>query len=235
MRSEQTPSFCAILLAAGEGSRLGRIPKSLFRLENKSLLVRQLLALTAAGADDIVLVTGYFYQAIEAEAQAAIRALNHQLARIHLVRNHEPQRDQQSSVLLGLQASQDLPIKAAYKEQGHDEKSVMIALADQPLMDANDYRACIRFFHQRATGRSMIYPVVAKSRGNPVILDSHTVRQVLESGQSCKAYIDAHPEQVQHFISDNDHYIVDLDAPSDLQKFQERTGLTLMAPLTFLP
>jgi molybdenum cofactor cytidylyltransferase len=233
MRSEQTPSFCAILLAAGEGSRLGRIPKSLFRLEHESLLVRQLLALTAAGADDIVLVTGYFYQAIEAEAQAAIHALNHQLARIHLVRNHEPQRDQQSSVLLGLQASQELQSIAAPNMHGEDEKSVMIALADQPLMDADDYRACIRFFHHRTTGRSMVYPVVAKTRGNPVVLDGHTVRHVLESGQSCKAYIDAHPEQVQHFISDNDHYIVDIDSPNDLQVFKQRTGFTLMAPLPF--
>ena len=218
MRSEQTSSFCAILLAAGEGSRLGRLPKSLFRLEHESLLVRQLLALTAAGAEDIVLVTGYFHQAIEAEAQAAIQTLNHKLARIHLVRNHEPQRDQQSSVLLGLQATQDLQCIAAPNMQVQDEKSVMIALADQPLMQANDYRACIRFFHDR---------------GNPVVLSGHTVRNVLESGQSCKAYIDAHPEQVQHFITDNDHYIVDIDAPCDLQTFQQRTGFTLIAPLEF--
>ena len=79
----------------------------------------------------------------------------------------------------------------------------------------------------------MIYPVVAQSRGNPVVLSGHTVRNVLESGLSCKAYIDAHPEQVQHFISDNDHYIFDIDAPSDLQVFQQRTGLTLIAPLAF--
>jgi len=233
MRSEQTPSFCAILLAAGEGSRLGRIPKSLFRLEHESLLVRQLLALTAAGADDIVLVTGYFHQAIEAEAQAAIHTLSNKLARMHLVRNHEPQRDQQSSVLLGLQVTQDLQCIAAPNMQVQDQKSVMIALADQPLMDANDYRACINFFEHRTTGRSIIYPIVAKSRGNPVVLDGQTVRHVLESGQSCKAYIDAHPEKVQHFISDNDHYIVDIDAPCDLQTFQQRTGLTLMAPLEF--
>jgi molybdenum cofactor cytidylyltransferase/nicotine blue oxidoreductase len=233
MHSEQTPSFCAILLAAGEGSRLGRIPKSLFRLEHESLLVRQLLALTAAGADDIVLVTGYFHQAIEAEAQAAIQRLNNKLARIHLVRNHEPQRDQQSSVLLGLQARQDLQLNAAPNKQAYDEKSVMIALADQPLMEANDYRACINFFQHRTAGRSMIHPVVGQSRGNPVVLDSHTVGQVLESGQSCKAFIDTHPEQVQHFTSDNDHYIFDIDAPCDLQTFQQRTGFTLIAPLTF--
>lgn len=233
MLDQQTPSFYAVLLAAGEGARLGRIPKSLFRLEDESLLVRQLLALSAAGAEDIILVTGYFYQAIEAEAQHAMRTLKKDLARIHLVRNHEPQRDQQSSVLLGLQASHGLKLNASTQTQNQSERALMIALADQPLMVADDYRACVRFFHHRATERSIIYPVVAKSRGNPVVLSGETVRHVLNSNQSCKSYIDAHPEQVQHFISDNDHYIFDLDAPRDLQRFQQRTGLTLVAPQTF--
>lgn len=233
MLAEQSHSFCVVLLAAGEGARLGRIPKSLFRLEDESLLVRQLLALSAAGAEDIVLVTGYFYQAIEAEAQHAMQTLKKNLARIHLVRNHEPQRDQQSSVLLGLQAIQSLDTNASTQPQNQDERALMIALADQPLMDADDYRACVSFFRQRTSERSIVYPVVAKSRGNPVILSGEMVRHVLDSGQSCKAYIDAHPEQVQHFISDNDHYIFDLDAPADLQIFHQRTGLTLVAPQTF--
>lgn len=233
MLAEQSQSFCAVLLAAGEGARLGRLPKSLFRLEGESLLVRQLLALSAAGAENIVLVTGYFYQAIEYEAQQAMRTLKKNLARIHLVRNHEPQRDQQSSVLLGLQAVQGLDSNISTHAQNQDERALMVALADQPLMNAEDYRACVSFFRQRAVERSIVYPVVAKSRGNPVVLSGETVRHVLNSGQSCKTYIDAHPEQVQHFISENDHYIFDLDAPSDLNTFQQRTGLTLVAPLAF--
>jgi len=233
MLTEQTQSFCAVLLAAGEGARLGRIPKSLFRLEDESLLVRQLLALSAAGAEDIVLVTGYFYQAIEVEAQHAMRTLKKNLARIHLVRNHEPQRDQQSSVLLGLQAAQGLDANASTQTQNQDERAVMIALADQPLMNADDYRACVSFFHHRAAERSIVYPVVVKNRGNPVILSGETMRHVLNCGQSCKSYIEAHPERVQHFISDNDHYLFDLDTPGDLQAFQQRTGLTLVAPQTF--
>ena len=233
MLVEQKQTFCAVLLAAGEGARLGRIPKSLFRLEDESLLVRQLLALSAAGAEDIVLVTGYFYQAIEAEAQHAMRTLKKNLARIHLVRNHEPQRDQQSSVHLGLQKIPDLDLNALTSPQSRDDGALMIALADQPLMVADDYRACVSFFRQRATERSITYPVVAKSRGNPVILSRETVRHVMDSGQSCKTYIDTHPEKVQHFISDNDHYIFDLDTPADLQIFQQRTGLTLVAPQTF--
>ena len=233
MLAKQSPSFCAVLLAAGEGARLGRIPKSLFRLEDESLLVRQLLALSAAGAEDIVLVTGYFYQAIEAEAQQAMRTLKKNLTRIHLVRNHAPERDQQSSVLLGLQAVQSLDSNASTQTQNQDERALMVALADQPLMNAEDYRACVSFFRHRAAERSIVYPVVAKSRGNPVVLSSETVHHVLNSGQSCKTYIDAHPEQVQHFVSDNDHYIFDPDAPGDLQTFQQRTGLTLVAPQMF--
>lgn len=53
----------AIILAAGRGSRLGRLtdalPKCLTCLAGKSLLDWQLEALAAAGIDDIVVVRGY--------------------------------------------------------------------------------------------------------------------------------------------------------------------------------
>lgn len=53
----------AVILAAGRGSRLGRLsdalPKCLARLLGKPLLEWQLEALEAAGIDDIVVVRGY--------------------------------------------------------------------------------------------------------------------------------------------------------------------------------
>jgi molybdenum cofactor cytidylyltransferase len=228
--AQENQSFHAVLLAAGEGSRMGRVPKSLFRLNGDSLLLRQLLSLSAAGAEDIVIVTGYFYQAIEAEIQDAIRAKQNKLARIHLIRNPEPHRDQQSSVLLGLGAVKDFFPHVSSQTQTLGTSPVMVALADQPLMSADDYRSCITFFHNRCEERSIIYPVVGKNRGNPVVLTIETVNQVLKSGQSCKAYIEKHPELVQHFVCDNEHYIFDLDEPEDLETFYKRTGFILTLP-----
>ena len=103
--------FCAVLLAAGLGSRLGNVPKSLLRLEGVTLLARHIAALNQAGAEKIVLVTGFFHNEIEAEAQRIIATLHasvttqHTIQSLHLkqhippiqvVRNPKPERGQQS-------------------------------------------------------------------------------------------------------------------------------------------
>ena len=51
----------AILLAAGQGSRMGGVPKSLLELQGVPLINRQLIALSGAGVDEVVVVTGYYH------------------------------------------------------------------------------------------------------------------------------------------------------------------------------
>ena len=83
----------AVLLAAGEGSRLGGIPKSLLTLKGQSLLTRQLAALRLAKIEQIVVVTGYFHSLIEADLKDQ---------GVVVIRNPTPEAGQQSSVRLGL-------------------------------------------------------------------------------------------------------------------------------------
>ena len=60
----------AIILSAGQGSRLGHLtddrPKCLIKFAGKSLLDRQLDALAANGVDEVVVVTGFRDDQIEA-------------------------------------------------------------------------------------------------------------------------------------------------------------------------
>ena len=46
----------AILLAAGQGSRMGGVPKALIELQGVPLINRQLIALSGAGVDEVVVV-----------------------------------------------------------------------------------------------------------------------------------------------------------------------------------
>ena len=55
----------ALILAAGEGSRMGRMPKCLIRLEGQTLLERLRDALSSMGVARVVVVTGYHAEAIE--------------------------------------------------------------------------------------------------------------------------------------------------------------------------
>src|SRR5574341_2422432 len=115
-------SVGAVLLAAGAGARFGGRPKALLELGGVPLIMRQLIALSGAGVDELVVVLGHHADAVE----AAVRQFP-----ITLVRNPSPDDGQASSVRIGLQA---LSPKL---------DAVMVALADQPLIDAQDSVALI--------------------------------------------------------------------------------------------
>jgi len=236
------PPFNAVLLAAGEGSRLGRVPKSLLYLEGITLIERQVLALLKAGADKIIIVTGYFYLEIEAEINKLLAKIYNQSSNIQVpllnvnknqsgyiknkitvVRHPTPEKGQQSSVLLGLRALSNT----------NDLKPILIALVDQPLMRDTDYQLCVAAFLQRPAGCSIAFPVIDGQRGNPVVFSKDIIENILESGQTCREYIDRHRDQTHRFVTDNDHFIMDIDEEQDRVRFEQRTGLTLgLAPAT---
>ena len=250
-------AFDAVLLAAGEGSRLGRVPKSLLCLEGGTLIERQVLALLKAGVQRIIIVTGYFYLEIEAEVREFLEKITLNQSnkketsfnicdlysgyinnQVEIVRNPTPDQGQQSSVLVGLRALLDLPTLNRSQPEGaddhqnrglnnHDSSPILIVLVDQPLMNETDFQMCVTAFHRRPSGCSIVFPVVAGQRGNPVAFSREVIEKVLESGQTCREYIDHHREQTHRFTCDNDHFIVDIDQEQDRLRFEQRTGLSL--------
>ena len=82
----------AVLLAAGAGSRLGGRPKALLELGGVPLVMRQLVALSGAGVDEVVVVLGHHADAIE----AAVNQFP-----ITITRNPAPDDGQASSVRIG--------------------------------------------------------------------------------------------------------------------------------------
>jgi molybdenum cofactor cytidylyltransferase len=200
----------AVLLAAGAGSRLGGRPKSLLELGGVPLIRRQLIALSGAGVDEVVVVLGHHAEAIE----AVVRDFP-----VTLARNLSPDDGQPSSVRVGLQA---LTGKL---------DAVIVALADQPLVNAQDITALIGAYKKRGEA-SMVVPRVAGEPGNPVIFDA-ALREAWLAGDvnaACRRWRDSHPEQVAWFDTDTTRFRVDIDTPEDLQRFTERTGHTLRWP-----
>lgn len=205
---QKTVKVGAVLLAAGEGSRMGSVPKSLLRLDDQPLIQRHLMAMKEAQLDTMVVVTGYHHEVIEA-------ALVGQAVRV--VRNPEPQRGQQSSVRLGISAL------------GDEVDLVMVVLADQPLLGSADLQELIDAFLHRPAGAGVLYPVVGGQRGNPVVFSSDVVTTMLASGNDAdfRRFIDEHPSVVYRYETLNEHFIIDLDTPEDIARFEQRTGLIL--------
>src|SRR5271166_4599346 len=85
----------AVLLAAGEGRRMGGVAKPLIRLRGVPLICRQLVALSGAGVDEVVVVTGHARAAVEAQVQNFCVTLAH---------NDSFGDGQESSVRTGLES-----------------------------------------------------------------------------------------------------------------------------------
>ncbi len=209
----------AVVLAAGAGTRLGGRPKALLELGGVPLVMRQLIALSGAGVDEVVVVLGHHADAVE----AAVRQLP-----ITLAHNPSPEDGRASSVRVGLRA---LSPKL---------DAVIVALADQPLIDAQDIVALISAFRKRGDA-AMVVPRVPRDGGesmpgNPVIFDA-ALRDEWLAGSAdltCRKWRDAHPERVRWFDTDNRRYVLDIDTPADLERFTATTGHRLTWPASLV-
>jgi molybdenum cofactor cytidylyltransferase len=203
----------AVLLAAGAGSRFGHRPKPLLELGGVPLIRRQLIALSGAGVDEVVVVTGHHADAIEPVVQDFP---------VTIARNPRPDDGQASSVRIGLAA-----LSARLD-------AVIVALADQPLVNAQDVSALIGAFKKR-DGAAMVVPRVGGAPGNPVIFESALRDEWLagEANAACRRWRDANPTRVRWMDTDNQRYCIDVDAEADLLRLAERTGHTLRWPRAF--
>ena len=209
-------NWAAVLLAAGAGSRMGHRPKSLLLLDGEPLIRRQVHALQTAGAAQLGVVLGHYADDIGAQ----LHGLN-----LQVIHNPQPDDGLVSSQRLGLQALPD----------GLD--GVVMALADQPLIEAADITTLTQTFHARPQGIDMVFPKVDGAPGNPVMLSAAARRDILMQGPAfgCKEWRQAHQAQVLPFASSNLHYTTDLDHLEDLTAFTARTGRSLTWPPEWAP
>jgi CTP:molybdopterin cytidylyltransferase MocA len=198
--------LAVLLLAAGQGSRLGSRPKALLKQNGVTLLKRLFDAVQPFNPVEFIAVTGFHGDAIE-EAFAQMDSPFSQS--IRLLRNPAPESGQASSVRLGIEAL-----------HGHFDV-LLIALSDQPAITSAEVSQLLSAFLQRSEGTEMLLPMVHGQRGNPVLFSKQALQStVAVPDLSCRAYMDAHPEQVQVWHTDNDAFICDVDTPQDMQKYQ---------------
>ncbi len=200
----------AVLLAAGEGRRMGGVAKPLIRLQGVPLISRHLIALSGAGVDEVVVVTGYARDAVEEQVRSFAVTLAH---------NEAHADGQQGSVRVGLTALAG----------GFD--AIFIVLADQPLIGVGDLTELIGAFKKRPAGH-VVVPMVRGQRGNPIVIDGVVHAQVLASDANlgCRDLLDRHPELVHVHETTNTRFITDLDTLEDVQQLAQRTGWQLELP-----
>jgi nicotine blue oxidoreductase len=187
-----------ILLAAGEGSRLGR-PKALVEIGGQRLADRGVALLRAGGADPIVVVTG----AAPVEPDGAL-----------VVHNPDWRTGMGSSLVAALRSAAVAPCPAA-----------VIALADQPLVGPEAVRRLIAA-HDR--GASVAVAAYGGRPRNPVLIARAYWEEVavMATGDAgARPFLRAHPELVTLVECGDTGRPDDIDTPEDLTRVAQAAEL----------
>jgi len=189
---------------------MGGRPKALIERDGVPLVRRVTQALLDAGVHHVVVVLGHRADAVA----AALAGLPVACA----VNDHYGD-GRVSSLRAGLSALPD------------GVEAIVVALADQPLLGAEDVRALLRAFGDSRPARAVV-PRVRGVRGHPVVFEAGVGREILQRDADFGArhWLQEHPAQLSWFDNDNDHYCVDIDAPEDLARVERQHGCTLRWP-----
>jgi molybdenum cofactor cytidylyltransferase len=187
-------TIAAILLAAGESTRMGRL-KQLLPWDGVPLIAWQVGQLRLAGAEDVIVVVGH-------EAEQISSAVPSDAS---IVVNEAYKQGRATSLRCGAAATPD------------DSEAILILSVDQPRPAWLSRRLIERW---RATHALIVSPKFAKGYGHPILLDGSLLkelRDVSDETLGLRAVIDRHVERAESLLVTNDALHVDLNTPSDYE------------------
>ena len=196
-RPESKPAgtrITAILLAAGQSTRMGARNKLLLDIGGQPMVRRVAETLLASHVDAVIAVLGYEHAAV-AEALEGLP--------LRIVVNLGHASGQMSSVRVGIEAIDG------------DPAAIVVALADQPALEPADIDFLIDAFTALPEPKILI-PIRGGQRGNPIVLPGAERQKLLDGGFNfgCRNLIEQHPEAVAKIEVSNPHYLQDIDTPA---------------------
>ncbi len=193
----------AIVLAAGESKRMAGRNKLLLPLGGKTIIECAVDAILEARVDDVIVVLGH-------EA-AAIQKVLHKRS-LRFIFNPNFRGGMASSIQAGVAAL------------APSAQTVMIALADQPLITTAEINFLIMEF-ARATEKSIGVPTFNGQRGNPVLFDLRYREEMLalQGEVGGKSILARHPEAVLEVALPAGNILIDADTPEAYARLSAAT------------
>ena len=193
--------IAAILLAAGESTRMGR-PKALLPWRDTTLVEYQVRELTAAGVEHIAVVLGH----------AAGEVWPRVPDEAHMVVNEAYREGRASSLRAGAAALPD------------DADPILILGVDQPR--PRDELRTLLAAHQKG-GVAVTVPVHEGRRGHPPVLAGDLLpelRAASEETAGLRGVLAAHQEAVREVEASSAIVLLDLNTPEQYRQALARYG-----------
>jgi len=184
----------AIILAAGESKRMGKL-KQLMPLGKSTLLEQAINNLLNSSVDETIVVVGH-------RAEEITRAIASRYP-VKIMFNPDYQNGMSTSIIAGL------------KQVDPKSKAVMLALADQPLVESGTINQLIDAFNRHDKGIAV--PTHRNRRGNPVIFAVKYKAELLKLKGDIggREIIKNHPDDVLEVPVDSESVISDIDTKDD--------------------
>ena len=183
----------AILLAAGESQRMGR-PKQLLPFGSSTILGKTIDNLLSSRADEVIVVLG-----TRAGAMKQVIAGR----QVKVVVNPDYRKGMSASLIAGIER---VDSKAQW---------VMVALADQPLIDKDTYNRLI----EGALGCDMgiILPTYRSKRGKPVIFSIKYKDELLglDGDVGGREILRKHPDDILEVAVGSEGVTIDINNLDD--------------------
>lgn len=205
MNAEPAFRCSAVVLAAGQSSRMGGPNKLLLPLEGEPLVRRTVRTVLESGVQETVVVTGH-------QAREVTRAVLDLPVTVQPNLRHED--GQMRSVAAGVAAL------------ARATDAILVCPGDMPLLTAGDLLALIAAYRAHPEA-SIVIPRHEGARGNPIVFAAAYAPEVAAGRRliGCRKLAQQYPEETWYFEAGHDRYTTDLDTPEDYRRVLQRLAL----------
>jgi molybdenum cofactor cytidylyltransferase len=207
--------FSAVVLAAGQSSRMGGPNKLLLGLGDEPVVRRCVRTVLAAGVQETVVVTGH-------QGREVMRAVADLPVTVQPNLRYED--GQMRSVAAGVAA-----LTCA-------TDAILVCLGDMALLEAEDLRELMGVFEAHPEC-SIVIPRHQGARGNPIVFAAAYAPEVVAGRRliGCRKLAEQYPDETWYHEAGHDRFTTDLDTPDDYRLLLQRLGETAGAAAKHAP
>ena len=193
MKNNNSSFVSAILLAAGESTRMGE-PKLLLPFGDGTVLGKTIDNILSCNVDEVIVVLG-------ANAQQTREAIAGKPVKI--VFNPDYSQGMSTSLICGL------------KQVCQQALRIMVALSDQPLIEKDTYNKLIK--ESVNSSKGITVPLYKAMRGNPIIFAAGYKDEMLQlrGDVGGRELLQRHPEDVYEVAVDSGSIYINLNTMDD--------------------